>query len=56
MLWLRPWGFPTVSPSHPSTLPHHEIRQISVEFTEVCQIFMSDLPGPTTGKSSVPDR
>ena len=33
MLWLRPWGFPTVSPSHPNVLPHHDIRQISVEFT-----------------------
>ena len=31
---LRPWGFPAVSPSHPSTLPHHEIRLISVEFTD----------------------
>ena len=33
-LWLRPWGFLTVSPSHRNTLPHHQIRQISVEFAE----------------------
>jgi hypothetical protein len=38
MLWLRPWGFPTVSPSHPNILPHHEIRQISVESTEDSRI------------------
>ena len=30
----RPRGFRTVSPSHRNTLPHHEIRQISVEFAE----------------------
>ena len=31
---LRPWGFPTVSPSHPSLFPHHGIRRITVEFSE----------------------
>ena len=33
MLWLRPWGFPTVSPSHP-VFPHHGIQRITVEFSE----------------------
>src|SRR5208337_3095353 len=37
MLWLRPWGFPTVSPSHPSVSPHHGIRRITVEFGEKSQ-------------------
>jgi hypothetical protein len=31
---LRPWGFPTVSPSHPSVFPHHGIQRITVEFSE----------------------
>ena len=31
--------YPTVSPSHPSTLARHEIRQTSVEFTEDCPFF-----------------
>src|SRR5208283_77997 len=31
---LRPWGFPTVSPSHPNVFPHHGIQRISVEFSE----------------------
>ena len=34
MLWLRSWGFPTVSPSHPSVFPHHGIQRITVEFSE----------------------
>ena len=34
---LRPWGFPTVSPSHPSLFPHHGIRRITVEFSEDSQ-------------------
>ena len=34
---LRPWGFPTVSPSHPSLSPHHGIQQITVEFSEESQ-------------------
>ena len=33
--------YPTVSPSHPSTLARHEIRQTSVEFTEDCPFFRS---------------
>ncbi len=33
---LRPWGFPTVSPSHPSAFPHHGIQRITVEFSEKC--------------------
>ena len=28
------WGFPTVSPSHPSIFPHHGIQRITVEFSE----------------------
>ena len=40
MLSLRPRGFPTVSPNHRNTLPHHEIRQISVEFAENSSIFV----------------
>src|ERR1700674_1813966 len=35
---LRPWGFPTVSPSHPSLFPHHGIRRITVEFSEDSRI------------------
>jgi hypothetical protein len=31
---LRPWGFPPVSPSHPSVFPHHGIQRITVEFSE----------------------
>jgi len=31
---LRPWDFPTVSPSHPSVFPHHGIQRITVEFSE----------------------
>ena len=31
---LRPRGFPTVSPSHPSVFPHHGIQRITVEFSE----------------------
>ena len=31
---LRPWGFPAVSPSHPSDFPHHGIQRITVEFSE----------------------
>src|SRR5271165_5579465 len=31
---LRPWGFPTVSPSHPSVFPHHGIQRIRVELSE----------------------
>src|SRR5271166_6952368 len=38
-LRLRPWGFPTVSPSHPSVFPHHEIQRITVEFSEESLIF-----------------
>ena len=34
---LRPWGFPTVSPSHPSLFPHHGTRRITVEFSEDSQ-------------------
>ena len=34
---LRPWGFPTVSPSHPSVFPHHGIQRITVEFSEKSQ-------------------
>src|SRR5208282_1568560 len=34
MLWLRPWGFHAVSPSHPSDFPHHGIQRITVEFSE----------------------
>jgi hypothetical protein len=36
---LRPWGFPTVSPSHPSVFPHHGIQRITVEFSEKSQQF-----------------
>ena len=36
---LRPWGFPTVSPSHPSLFPHHGIQQITVEFSEESPLF-----------------
>ena len=32
---LRPWGFPTVSPSHPSVFPHHGIQRITVEFSGI---------------------
>ena len=31
---LRPWGFPTVSPSHPGVFSHHGIQRITVEFSE----------------------
>ena len=31
---LRPWGFPTVSPSHPSVFPHHGIQRIRMELSE----------------------
>ena len=33
----RPWGFPTVSPSHPSVFPHHGIQRITVELSENSQ-------------------
>ncbi|MGA2704686.1 MAG: hypothetical protein ABSH35_26780, partial [Isosphaeraceae bacterium] len=36
---LRPWGFPTVSPSHPSVFPHHGIQRITVEFSEKSRNF-----------------
>ena len=32
---LRPRGFPTVSPSHPSVFPHHGIQRITVEFSGI---------------------
>src|SRR5208337_3819802 len=38
---LRPWGFPTVSPSHPSVFPHHGIQRITVEFSEK-SLFLPD--------------
>src|SRR5271157_2207940 len=41
---LRPWGFPTVSPSHPSVSPHHGIQRITVEFSEKSRFFRSDRP------------
>ena len=40
---LRPWGFPTVSPSHPSVFPHHGIQQITVEFSEESLMIRSHL-------------
>ena len=36
---LRPWGFPTVSPSHPSVFSHHGIQRITVEFSEKSPFF-----------------
>ena len=39
------WGFPTVSPSHPSVFPHHGIQRITVEFSEESQN-NGDLAGP----------
>ncbi len=41
---LRPWGFPTVSPSHPSVFPHHGTQRITVEFSE-----KSRIPGRDSG-------
>ena len=41
---LRPWGFPTVSPSHPSVFPHHGIQQITVEFSEESRLHLSLMP------------
>ena len=45
---LRPWGFPTVSPSHPSLFPHHGIQQITVEFSEESQrtVIFPSTPDP----------
>src|SRR5271157_4902199 len=37
---LRPWGFPTVSPSHPSIFPHHGIQRITEEFSEKSLLIM----------------
>jgi hypothetical protein len=34
---LRPWGFPPVSPSHPSAFPHHGIQRITLEFSAKSQ-------------------
>ena len=41
---LRPWSFPTVSPSHPSVFPHHGIQRITVEFSEKsrCSVKQAD--------------
>ena len=41
---LRPWGFPTVSPSHPSVFSHHGIQPITVEFSEKSRFFLNDRP------------
>src|SRR5271157_4325653 len=41
---LRPWGFPTVSPSRPSVFPHHGIQRITVEFSEKSHHFPVDRP------------
>ena len=41
---LRPWGFPTVSPSHPSVFPHHGIQRIMVEFSEEVSSFPAAIP------------
>jgi len=38
---LRPWGFPTVSPSHPSVFSHHGIQPITVEFSEKSRFFLT---------------
>ena len=45
---LRLWGFPLVGPSHPSVLPHNEIRRIAVEFSED-SLFLPVLPGTGAG-------
>ena len=39
-----PWGFPKVSPSHPSVFPHHGIQRITVEFSEKSRFFRNDRP------------
>ena len=41
---LRPWGFPTVSPSHPSVFSHHGVQPITVEFSEKSRFFLNDRP------------
>ena len=38
---LRPWGFPTVSPSHPNVFPHHGILRITVEFSEKSRLLIA---------------